>query len=366
MKFITQEKWHEIKKRYLAWWANGLYERPLLKVIAKKPPSGEVPEPPEPKTPKEMYLDIDYLIQRAYYYADTHLYMGDTYPDFCVRLGPGTLSTYLGSQPIFAWDTIWYETCMEDIEEDSWFKADPESYWFKTQMNLFREAKRRMGDDFIFTIPDLIENMDVLSNMRGAEALCLDMMDNPETVKQRIRQIDELYEYYYNLIYDFVKLEDNSSAYSAFRVWGPGKTAKIQCDFCALISVEHFREFVLPSLQRQCRFMNNTVFHLDGPQAMKHVDALMEIKELNALQFTCGEMRPDGTNEEWYEVYDKARAAGKALWVQVYDGEVDQWMKNVDRFIKRYGANGLYFVFPEFETEEEARELLRKAELDWH
>jgi len=234
-------------------------------------------------------------------------------------------------------------------------------------MGMYREAKRRLGDDFIFTIPDMIENIDILSAMRGAEPLCIDMLDNPETVSRHLRQIDELYEYYYNLIYDFVKFPDNSSCFSAFRVWGPGRTAKIQCDFAALISPRQFREFALPSLRRQCKFMNNTVFHLDGPQAMKHVPALMEIKELNALQFTCGEMRPDGTNEEWWGVYDQVKAAGKALWIQVYDGGcVDQWMKNCDRFIKRYGVNGLYFVFPDFEDEESAAEIMRKAELDWH
>lgn len=366
MKYISQEQWSETQKRYLAWWANGLYKRPLMKVIAKKPPSGQVPEPPAPATPTDLYLDIDYLVQRARYFADTHLYMGDTYPDFEVGLGPGTLALYLGSQPDFAWDTVWFKPCMEDIEEDSFFTADPEKYWFKKQMGMYREAKRRLGDDFIYTIPDMIENIDILSAMRGAEPLCIDMLDNPDAVKRHIRQIDELYEYYYNIIYDFVKFPDDSSCFSAFRVWGPGRTAKIQCDFAALISPKQFREFVQPSLQRECKFMNNTVFHLDGPQAMKHVPALMEIRELRALQFTCGEMRPDGTNEEWYSVYDQVKAAGKALWIQVYDGGVDQWMKNCDRFIKRYGVCGLYFVFPDFEDEKTAQDIMRKAELDWH
>jgi hypothetical protein len=52
--------------------------------------------------------------------------------------------------------------------------------------------------------------------------------------------------------------------------------------------------------------------------------------------------------------------------VQVYDGGPDQWIKNIDRFIARYGANGMYFRMPEFENEEIAREFIHKAELDWH
>ena len=366
MKFITEQHWEETKKRYLAWWANGLYERPLLYVVAKKQPSGEFEDPGEAADPKEARTNIDYVIKRARYNADTHAWLGDTYPNFSLNLGPGTLALYLGSEPRFAWDTVWFDPCMEDIHEGWRFRADPNAKWFKYEMAALKYAMARMGDEFFYGFPDIVENIDILSAMRDPQELCVDMMDEPEEVKRRIAQIDVLYEYYYNLFYDVIKQPDGSSFYSAFRVWGPGRTAKIQCDFSALISVNHFREFVLPSLVRQCDYIDNTVYHLDGPQAVKHVPALMEIKKLKALQFTCGEMRPDGTNEEWWPVYDQARKAGKALWVQVYDEGPDQWMKNIDRFIKRYGANGMYFRMPEFENEEIANEFIRKAELDWH
>ena len=90
----------------------------------------------------------------------------------------------------------------------------------------------------------------------------------------------------------------------------------------------------------------------------------MEIKELKALQWTCGAGKPDGGCEDWYPIYDKVRAAGKSLWIQLYDGDFKDWVNSADKLIKRYGTAGLYIIFPDME-EDEAIQLMEKAEKDW-
>ena len=87
---------------------------------------------------------------------------------------------------------------------------------------------------------------------------------------------------------------------------GSGKCAKVQCDFCALISPLHFREFVKPSLEKQWSLLDSSLYHLDGPDEIKHLYALMEIEDLKALQFTPGAGNPDGGSLLWYPIYDKA------------------------------------------------------------
>jgi hypothetical protein len=74
----------------------------------------------------------------------------------------------------------------------------------------------------------------------------------------------------------------------------------------------------------------------------------MEIKELDALQWTCGAGKPDGANEKWYSIYDKVKDAGKGLWVQIYDGGPKEWADGVNRLIRRYGVKGMYFLLPDF------------------
>jgi 5-methyltetrahydrofolate--homocysteine methyltransferase len=159
-------------------------------------------------------------------------------------------------------------------------------------------------------------------------------------------------------MYEIVKGDNGSSSYTAFAIWGPGKTAKIQCDFSAIMSPKQFREFVQPSLKKQCQKLDYTLYHLDGPDAIKHLDALMEIEELDALQWT------PGADERWYPIYDRVKKANKSLWISLENGGLEDWIKKSDKLVRRYGSDGLYLLFPIME-EEEALRLIDKAERDW-
>jgi 5-methyltetrahydrofolate--homocysteine methyltransferase len=213
---------------------------------------------------------------------------------------------------------------------------------------MLRDAVALSRGDYFVAIPDIIENLDILSAARGPQALCYDLADAPELVRAGVERVDSLYFDYYDRCYEITKDSDGASAYTAFAVLGRGKTAKVQCDFCALMSPDAFRELAAPSLRKQCRALDHSIYHLDGPDAIRHLDALMEIEELDALQWTCGAGRPDGANPMWYPIYDKAREAGKGLWVFIEDGGPSDWAKAAKQFVARYGTTGVYFLFPDF------------------
>ena len=87
------------------------------------------------------------------------------------------------------------------------------------------------------------------------------------------------------------------------------------------------------------------IYHLDGPDAIMHVDALMEVEELTALQWTPGAGNPDGGSERWYPMYDRVKAAGKSLWIMLEEGSTDELIDKADKLVKRYGRDGLYLLF---------------------
>lgn len=219
-------------------------------------------------------------------------------------------------------------------------------------------------DKFYVCIPDIIENIDIIAAMRSPQDMCFDLMDSPDHVKRLIDSVDNIYFEYYNRFYEEVKI-GASMMYTAFEILGEGKTAKVQCDFSALIGPEQFREFIVPSLTKQCDYLNHSVYHLDGKDCIKHVDALMSIESLQALQWTAGAGQPDGGNERWYPIYDKVRDAGKSMHISIYDGDYDDWVNTADRFIKRYGCKGIYFLFPTM-TVGQAEKLTAKAENEWY
>ncbi len=48
-----------------------------------------------------------------------------------------------------------------------------------------------------------------------------------------------------------------------------------------------FEEVFLPGIIEECSFYERTIYHLAGPGALKHLDSLLEIKELDAIQWVA-------------------------------------------------------------------------------
>jgi 5-methyltetrahydrofolate--homocysteine methyltransferase len=327
-----------------------------MRIIAAGKPGRIVPVE-KPREPRDQYLDVPSIIAGFRNYCETHYFLGDAFPAVDINLGPGSMALYLGGEPGFAWDTVWYkETCESPLEFDA-LRYDENNYWWIAHQKMAEEAAAMAAGDFYVAIPDIIENLDILSALRGPQNLCYDILDEPEAVHRGVEIVDSVYFTYYDRLYNFLKDDDGSSSYTAFCILGKGRVAKVQCDYCALISPDLFREYVQPSLRKQCRNLDHSIYHLDGPDAIKHVPALMEIEELDALQWTCGAGKPDGGCEKWYSIYDQVRAAGKSLWIQLYDGDASDWAESAKRLVKRYGKTGMYFLFPEFPSLGEAQKM---------
>jgi len=370
MNTTYYNNWDNMRERFTAWWGHVPLEYPLMRITAAgkpaigAPPAGKpavgqtpaagAPPAPETRSLEAQYTDAARIVGQYRNYCETHWLLEDSFPSANLNLGAGSMALYLGCEPVFAPDTIWFKECIEDWDEYGGIEYDPDNKWWRLHLDMIRTAKALAGGDFFVSIPDIVENLDILSALRRSQNLCYDLMDRPQTVHRAVEKIDDLYFKYYDAMYDIVKEPDGSSAYTAFNIWGHGRTAKIQCDFCALISPDQFREFVQPSLRRQCARLDNSLYHLDGPDAIKHVPALMEIDRLNGLQWTCGAGQPDGGCERWYPIYDQVRAAGKSLWVHFNDGGAADWVESAIRLIKRYGPGCFYFIFPDFGDKKQA------------
>lgn len=364
MKTTHCPQWERTKQRFSAWWAHEKLDSPLMHMVAAGKPAQTLLDVQPFETLAERYLDAARIAENYHNYCRTHWFLEDAFPNLSVDLGPGSMALYLGSKPQFAEATVWFDEIITDWDSFGGFTYDPENRWWKKHQEMITTAKAVANGEFLINIPDIIENLDIVSALRGPQNLCFDLMDIPETVVAAGKQIDELYFRYYDAMYELVKGADGSSSFTAFMVWGPGRTAKVQCDFCALISPEQFRAYIQPSLKMQCDRLDNSIYHLDGPDAIKHVPALMEIDTLDALQWTCGAGQPDGGSERWYPIYDQVRAAGKNLWVHLYDGGPAEWTDSCKRLMKRYGSDCFYFIFPEFAdraTAEEAAQFVRDA-----
>ena len=319
MKNTYIKNWEIIKDRFEKWWKCQPLGKPLMRIIAPKKTGAGIAEE-KSKDPKDKYLNVAGLVKRYRHFCETHIFLADAFPSLDINLGPGSMALYLGGEQEFSWDTVWYREKFGSPEDFRNLKYDEKNHWWVHHRKMMKEAVILSDNDFYVNIPDIIENLDILSALRGPQNLCYDILDNPGAVLEGVGIIDKYYFNYYDGCYDILKDRDNSSVYTAFNIIGRGRAAKVQCDFCAMISPQMFREYVQPSLAKQCANLDYSVYHLDGPDAVKHMPALMEIKELNALQWTCGTGKPDGGHSGWYPIYDQARAAGKGLHISIYNG----------------------------------------------
>ncbi len=381
-----KKNWEQTQEKWKNYWKRQNTGRPLMCVIARKPEIEHLsqgkpveggckdvicqglyyglPEELKWKDMDDKYLNPEKIVARYRHFCETHEFLGESFPNLDVDFGPGSLASYLGADIQFKEDTVWFTPCFEDWESAPKLTFDPENPWFQKHIELVKRCRELAGDDFYVDMPDLMENMDVLASLRESQELLCDLLEDPEEIAERIRQVDEVYYEYYDRFYEIIRDAEGGNAYTVFQIWGPGRTVKLQCDLSAMISADAFREFIQESLRRQAKKADCVLYHLDGPQAIRHLDALMEIEEIDALQWTSGDAGPDGTLEDWDVIYDKARAAGKALWVKVYSGEFEDWLRNVDRLVQKYGSHSLFLMFPEMSMEQ-AQRLLAYADEHW-
>jgi hypothetical protein len=367
---MWKSNWQQTRKRFVDWWNHeglliGMWGAPEIGRSVHE----TVPAPARPAAIDERYCNAAFRAAENHYRLSRSIFPLDVLPSATTDLGPGSLALFLGSKPGFAEDTVWFHPCIEqELEPEKLppLKFDPNHPWWRTTEDILRQCVAlsrgpssvaeplRRVDKYLVGCPDLIENVDVLSSLRGAQTLLMDMLERPEWVELKTREINEVWFAAYQQIYDIIKLEDGSSAFGAFYLWGPGKVAKLQCDASAMFSPKMYQRFVVPALTAQCEWLDHSLYHLDGTQAMVHLDNLLAIRPLDAIEWTPQAGIETGGNKRWYDLYRRILAAGKS--VQVVNVEPDEVLPLLDAI----GRKGVYLLI-QFKDEREAEQILERV-----
>ncbi|MGQ9455461.1 MAG: hypothetical protein ACUVRS_11160 [Armatimonadota bacterium] len=350
---MIKPDWDKSRERFEAWWNRSCVDRVLLQVLARKEADPNL-EPPVARSLEEKWLDADYRIRAFESQLAVTYYGGDAFPYLGTHIGPGTLALYLGSVPSFAPDTVWYNPCIEDITTASVPVFDASNCYWQATLELVSRGIERLEGRALVSFPDLIEGLDIIASLVGTDQLLIYLVDAPEHVHRFQRALVDRYFDYYDRLYTLVKDDVGGSCFSAFQTYGPGRVAKVQCDFSAMISAAMFEEFVAPYLAEQCSRVDYSVFHLDGPCCLQHLDILLSIEEIDAIQWTPGAGQPCACDEIYIPLYRRIRAAGKSCMIR--GGNPAQAQKMVEEL----GPEGLDIAIG-VDSPEEADEVIRKS-----
>jgi hypothetical protein len=348
---LWKHDWPSAREHHIEWWN---HRGPVLWLTAPKDrPWEDVPRPAEPSDLETRVYGPEWKFRRAEYHLSRTYFGGDSFPMAGMWTGAGDLAAYLGCAVGLSDSTVWFHPCIADPRTHPALVFDPRSAVFVKTMAMIDYAMAHSGGRFFVSQPDIVENIDILSALRGPENLMLDLIEQPQWVERCVAQINQAFFLAFEAFYRKIQDTDGGNTF-VFNLWGPGRTCKVQCDACAMFGPEMFRRFVTPALTEQCRWLAYAMYHLDGTQAVVNLDELLAIEPLRAIEWTPQAGLPGGGDPRWYDLYRRILRGGKS--VQAIGVRYDQVIPLLDAV----GPKGL-FIETSAENEDQARALEEKV-----
>ena len=339
----------ETKKHYIDWWNHkGIVLNMWEHFQEGVKPHADIPAPKPYRDLNQRWFDPEWRAEYLDWYVAHSSLMADMLPVANTQLGPGSLAAILGGVFEGGEDTIWIHP-NPNYSDDIVF--DPNHPNWLLHKDLLRACKKKAQGHYYVGMPDLMEGLDVLAAIKGTDKVLLDTVMQPEVLEHQMQQINDIYFRVFDELYDIIR-EGDEMAFCYFSSWAPGKMSKLQSDISTMISVDDYRRFVQPFIREQCQKIDYTLYHLDGVGAMHHLDALLEIKELNAIQWTPGVGEPQGGSPKWYDLYKKILAGGKSImacWVTL--DELKPLLDNI-------GGEGVHIEM-DFHNEQEVEQAMK-------
>ena len=315
---FTPNQWDKVKENYSSWW-EGKLDRPIIPVVLNGRDPGRA-KPNIPLLSQETCTDLSIsakdIIDRIDYELSQNVYLGDGFPYFNMDcFGPGVTAAFLGAQLDNSTGRVWFHPKEVLPITELHFEYNPDNLWLNRIKEIYDEGMKRWQGQVLMGMTDLGGALDILSTFRPAEELLFDLYDYPEEVKRITWEIHELWFRFYTELNEV--LQPINPGYSDWSQIYSEKPSYIpQCDFSYMISPDMFDEFCKPELKATCRRLERSIYHLDGVGQLPHLDSILEIEELDAVQWVPGDGKPE--QSQWPEVYVKIHRGGKNS--QIWNG----------------------------------------------
>jgi hypothetical protein len=352
-----KEDWPKAKERFLAFWQGELVDRCCIAVQAPRKNSHYLPPQP-PESPNELlkwWLDPEDNLVRMITEFENIYYGGEAYPAATMCLGASVMAGFYGSPAEFRPETVWYHPVIHDWDT-AHLEFDPcTNPLYQVTIDAARYYTQESRDRFMVSLPELGAATDDLSLLRGMQPLLFDMIDRPDEVKKALALLADTWGKVHNELYRIVApSNDNGCCIAWMQTWAPGSHYQMSCDFSAILSPKLFKEFIIPEIQTYLQVNEYSVYHWDGPDAIKHLDALLAIPEIDAIQWTQGEGQASAADPRWVVNYRKIQQAGKKLILPFVE------INEVETLLSQISSRGL-LIRTLAKNEEEAKDLLKKV-----
>jgi len=326
MPFLDKGELSRRLRRHAALLRHGLRDGPLVKMATWQNPEERdrltvKQRPPEDDIARltAWWMDPKLVVPRTEETLAARVHYGDMLPLSFVNLGPGALAAFMGCRSIPQATTIWQEELIHDWATAPELRLREDSFCWKAAQAITKESIAAAQGRWITTFTDIGGAMDITSYFRGPENLCADVVEHPDEVRRSEEAVLKAWFQVYDRLYAWLKADCGGSS-GWLGLWLDGRTYPLQCDFSCMISPAMFRDFALPILHRQAAGLDVAIYHLDGPGAIRHLDALCEIPNLNVIQWVPGAGHSHRV-ADWLDLYRRIQDHGRAI--EFYCAEED-------------------------------------------
>ena len=344
-------------RRIYAWFAGEIIDRPPVRFMAHNAFLDDEADFAglTPEERKARWYDPEYQVDRYLQAIEGRRWHGETFPVYWPNLGPDVYAAFYGAKLHFGEVTSWSEPLVRDWDDLAKIKLDMDNEYARKLDELTAYALERCPGACLVGYTDLHPGLDCVAAWRDPQQLCLDMIDSPQQVQRlaalSIADFETVYDHY-----DALLKAHRQPSVSWMGIPSFGRMHIPSCDFSNLISPRFFAEFGLPILQREVRTMTHNIFHVDGKRVARHLDAILSVPEVHAIQWVQG-VGDDQPIMQWVPFIQSIQARGVPVIVDLNKTELGDFMQ-----VMR--PQGL-FLWVATESEEEELAIIQKLGT-WH
>ena len=318
-------------KRVYAWYANEIIDRPPVRFMAHNAFLEATKEDIAHFSPQEKeawWFDAELQIDLFERSIQDQRFHAETFPVYFPNLGPDVYAAFYGAQLIFGEVTSWSVPLIKDWDQLDKLRFDKSNVYFKKIEELTQCALKRCPGKFLVGYTDLHPGLDCAAAWRDPQQFCIDLIDQPQQAKRLLDLAIQDFELIYNH-FDVILKAAGQLSVSWMGIPSFGRMHIPSCDISTLISPAFYKEFGLPILQREVQTMTHNIFHMDGKGVARHLNAILSVPEVHAIQWVQG-VGDDYPIMQWVPFIKKLQANHIPVIVDLSPRELEGFMQVMD------------------------------------
>lgn len=337
-----------IQEKLSAWWEFAEQKHPCLLITL--PPDRGVGLP-DTDDLNRWWMDTDFILHHQMKLIEGQQYFGQAIPFHYIDCSSSAMSGVLGARmQLVNKDTMWAYPCYERVEQVVDMALRRDTFWYRQARSLTEKSVAKAKDHHYVSLFAMEGITDILAGLYGTENFLADLVEKPNEVSQAAEKIKRIWIDLFQEFQGLLSHTGNRGGIGWAGIWAPGTHFPMQEDFSYMISNRMFKRFVFPHLMDMVDAIEYPLYHLDGVGALSHLETLLSITKLKAIQWVPGAGKESIV--QWYPLIQRILSMRKSVQVFAEVAEVDDLVKNV-------GSRGL-LITVRAESVDEAEKLVER------